>query len=88
MAKCYLRHSKIPVEEDLTHEFKAHRDLSDLDLSDNRFTVGVNGPTEKAPRCRATLSKSICGMLNTGDFCIIRAVVRASATGAFAPVNF
>ena len=24
MAKCYLRHSKIPVEEDLTHEFKAH----------------------------------------------------------------
>ena len=73
MAKCYLRHSKIPVEEDLTHEFKAHRDLSDLDLSDNRFTVGINGPTEKAPRCRATLSKSICGMLNTGDFCIIRA---------------
>ena len=25
MATCYIRHSKIPVEEDLTHEFKAHR---------------------------------------------------------------
>lgn len=66
MATCYIRHSKIPVEEDLTHEFKAHRDLSDLDLSEKRYTWGIGGYTAKAPRYRATLSKSICGMLNTG----------------------
>ena len=66
MALCYLRHSKVPVEEDLTHEFKGHRDLSDLDYSLKRYTWGVGGYTSKCPRFRATLSKSICGMLNTG----------------------
>ena len=64
---CYLRHSKLPVEEDLTHEFKAHRDLSDLDHSQRFYTWGIGGTwTQKVTRFRATLSKSICGMLNTG----------------------
>ncbi len=64
---CYLRHSKVPVEEDLTHEFKAHRDLSKLDLSESKYILAKNGGyTLKIPRRRATLSKSICGMLNTG----------------------
>ena len=66
MPACYLRHSKVPVEEDLTHEFKAHRDLSDLDLSEKKYTWGTDGYTPKCPRFRATISKSICAMLNTG----------------------
>ena len=67
MEACYLRHSKVPVEEDLTHEFKAHRDLSDLDISVYKYTFGINGSwTPKCPRFRSTISKSICAMLNTG----------------------
>ena len=67
MEACYLRHSKVPVEEDLTHEFKAHRDLSKLDLSDLKYSPGIGGSlTPKLQRYRATLSKSICAMLNTG----------------------
>lgn len=60
MATCYLRHSRIPIEEDLTHEFKGHRDLSKLHLSENQIKVG------KKRRARSTISKSICSMLNTG----------------------
>jgi len=64
---CYLRHSLIPVEEDLTHEFKAHRDLSNTDLSTSKYSKAIGGGiTPKLPRSRATLSKAICGMLNTG----------------------
>ena len=64
---CYLRHTKIPVEEDLVHEFKAHRDLSGLDYSEKNYTYGRDGGwTKKVSRKRRTLSDSICGMLNTG----------------------
>jgi len=70
MATCYIRHTKIPVEEDLIHEFKGHRDLSKLDLSENRYKKqwGPDGPVwiAKQHRYRSTLSKTICGMLNTG----------------------
>ena len=68
MEACYLRHSKIPLEEDLTHEFKGHRDLSKLDLSDNmyKFSRFGGGWWRKETRFRSPLSKSICAMLNTG----------------------
>ena len=71
MASCYLRHSRIPVEEDLTHEFKGHRDLSKLDLAENqRYFKGANGVVFQKPKimrkARATISKSICSMVNTG----------------------
>ena len=63
----YLRHSVLPVEEDMTHEFKAHRQLSKSDLSSLKYTHGHNGTyTTKVRPARASLSKSICGMLNTG----------------------
>lgn len=64
---CYLRHSKLPIEEDLTHEFKAHRDLSDLDLSQSKYTLASDGGfMPKVQRFRATISKHLVGMLNTG----------------------
>jgi len=74
MATCYMRHSKIPVEENLQNEFKAHRDLSKLDLSEMRYRRAwtIEGlPKEKGwvlkdSRNRAAISKTICGMLNTG----------------------
>ena len=71
MASCYLRHSRIPVDEDLTHEFKGHRDLSKIDLAENqKYFRGANGVVFQKPKimrkARATISKSICSMLNTG----------------------
>jgi len=54
---CYIRHSILPVEEDLTHEFKAHRDLSKLDYSEMKVTPARNGGfTEKVKRYRLPLS--------------------------------
>ena len=69
-----MRHSKIPVEENLQNEFKAHRDLSKLDLSEKRYRRAwtIEGPPKekgwvlKDSRNRAAISKTICGMLNTG----------------------
>lgn len=66
MEACYLRHSKIPLEEDLTHEFKGHRDLSKLDLNDNKYKLCGGTWWRKETRFRSPLSKSICAMLNTG----------------------
>ena len=59
------------MEEDLTHEFKGHRDLSKLDLAENQsYFRGANGVVFQKPKimrkARATISKSICSMLNTG----------------------
>ena len=58
------------MEEDLTHEFKGHRDLSKLHLSENPRYTTTNGVVAQKPkvmqRARATISKSICSMLNTG----------------------
>jgi hypothetical protein len=65
--QCYLRHSVLPVEEDLTHEFKAHRQLSNIDLSTCKYTRSIDGGLwPKLPMRRASLSLSIGGMLNTG----------------------
>ena len=50
MASCYLRHSRIPVEEDLTHEFKGHRDLSKLHLSENPRYTTTNGVVAQKPK--------------------------------------
>ena len=71
MATCYMRHSKIPIEENLQNEFKAHRDLSKLDLSENRYRRACiddkgKGWILKDSRNRSAISKTICGMLNTG----------------------
>ena len=65
---CYVRHSLLDgIEEDLKTEFKAHRDLSNVDLSDCRYVPASNGGfTNKLPRRRKAISDSICGMLNTG----------------------
>ena len=51
----------------MTNEFKAHRDLTELDISSSRYHKTINGEyNAKATRARLTLSKTICGMLNTG----------------------
>ena len=64
----YVRHSQLDgIEEDLKTEFKAHRELSNVDLSDCRYVPASNGGfTNKLPRRRKAISDSICGMLNTG----------------------
>lgn len=64
----YIRHNFIDVEEDLTHEFKAHRCLSVRDLSSKAMAVTRTGALDrkKNPFCRSPISKNICGMLNTG----------------------
>jgi len=64
----YVRHSLLDgIEEDLKTEFKAHRDLSNVDLSDCKYVPASNGGfTNKLPRRRKAISDSICGMLNTG----------------------
>ena len=65
--KYYLRHSSMPIEEDLTHEFKAHRELTLLDVSTSKYQRTNKGDFQVKPvRARAPLSKTICGMLNTG----------------------
>ena len=66
--QCYERHTILEAEEDLKHEFKAHRQLSDGDLSYLAMTKGRNGELniEKAQKRRKSLSPYICGMLNTG----------------------
>lgn len=63
---CYIRHSVLPVDEDLKNEFKAHRQLSDLDLSTKKLTFARNGDyTPKIVSARRSISRYICGMLNT-----------------------
>ena len=65
--RCYIRHTTLPIDEDLTNEFKAHRDLSDVDYSDMKYTPARGGGyCTKIVRKRASISKSICAMLNTG----------------------
>ena len=60
------------IEEDVRTEFKGHRDLTKLDISTTKYHKTRNGEFEpKAIRARATLSKTICGMLNTGLECKI-----------------
>jgi len=65
------------VEEDLRNEFKAHRQLSDADMSDKATIMsrkwsaaGGNKDDDsrvrKLPIRRKSLSPYICGMLNTG----------------------
>ena len=39
----YKRHHRLTIEEDMTHEFKAHRQLSFRDLSNVRYTHAHNG---------------------------------------------
>jgi hypothetical protein len=64
----YLRRSLLSVEEDLTHEFKGHRCLSSMDLSDKTHTLDRNGNecVPKVKYARRPLSAYLCGMLNTG----------------------
>ena len=66
----YLRHQILAVEEDSTHEFKAHRILSMSDLSEQKLQPnrldGGRWTLEKPPRYCSSVSKAICGMLNTG----------------------
>ena len=68
----YERHCKLPFEEDLTHEFKGHRDLSEIDYSKLGFRYKLHGGwIPKTQRFRKPLSENICGMLNSGKECTI-----------------
>lgn len=67
--KAYVRHQHMARDEDLNHEFKAHRCLSSRDLSTKLMSVSRTGVDEirKTGFFRTPISKSICGMLNTGQ---------------------
>ena len=64
----YIRHSRLPIEEDLNHEFKGHRCLSYRDLSEKTMTLGWKGRenVRKIVHSRRPISGYLCGMLNTG----------------------
>ena len=68
MESYYIRHSTTAVEEDMTHEFKAHREMTKLDVSQVKYWRNLAGEyeTKKSIRGRWPLSKTLCGMLNTG----------------------
>ena len=67
MESYYIRHSTTAIEEDMTHEFKAHREMTKLDLSQVKYWRNLAGEYEiKVSRRRRPLSKTLCGMLNTG----------------------
>ena len=67
MESYYIRHSTTAFEEDMTHEFKAHREMTKLDLSQVKYWRNLAGEYEiKVSRRRWPLSKTLCGMLNTG----------------------
>ena len=55
------------IEEDMTHEFKAHKEMTKLDVSQVKYWRNLEGEYEtKVSRRRWPLSKTLCGMLNTG----------------------
>lgn len=58
------------LEEDRNNEFKAHRQLSDLEMSEADLAFGrfdKESMVKKVPIKRKSLSPYICGMLNTGE---------------------
>jgi len=65
----YVRNQILALEEDIIHEFKAHRHLSDQDLS-GKSTVFARDDDEDCPEkvkyLRRSLSPNICGFLNSG----------------------
>lgn len=54
--KHYIHGTRVDIEEDNFHEFKAHRDISVEDVS----------PTCKEHHSRQCISRTICAFLNTG----------------------
>eukprot|EP00094_Tigriopus_californicus_P013092 TCALIF_12661-PA protein Name:"Similar to Mettl16 Methyltransferase-like protein 16 (Mus musculus)" AED:0.13 eAED:0.16 QI:0/0/0/0.8/0.5/0.8/5/0/596 len=58
----YVRHSRLPKDEDQTTEFKGHRMLSPEEINPNN----VIQVKSKLRRTRQFISKYICGILNTG----------------------
>jgi len=68
MVTFYRRGSILPIEESHVFELKAHRQLSDTDLSKRLFSPTLDGGWEpKLPKQRRSLSRTFCGMLNTGN---------------------
>ncbi|XP_077861506.1 schlafen-like protein 2 [Saccoglossus kowalevskii] len=59
--KYYVRHSVVPFEEDVTHEFKGHRTLCIEDLPE--WSSINRGDRER--RSRQSISRTICAFLNT-----------------------
>ena len=58
-SKLYLINSEIPVDEDATHEFKGHRNLSQEEMP--RFVLyDASGKATRQP-----LSKAICSFINS-----------------------
>jgi len=54
----YFRGEKIPIEEDLTHEFKGHRTITIEEVKPHQKKMQT--------RTRQQWSKYLCGLLNTG----------------------
>ena len=69
LPRCYIRNQLLKVDEDRHHEFKAHRQLSNLDLSQSSLLPDRNGSetVRKLAGRRQSISQYICGMLNTGE---------------------
>ncbi len=59
----YLRHSLMPLDEDLRHEFKGHRCVAREEVNPKNFFVTSSGRERVT---RQAVSKYLCGMLNSG----------------------
>ncbi|PNF25945.1 hypothetical protein B7P43_G10019 [Cryptotermes secundus] len=58
--KHYIRNEVVAFEEDQTHEFKGHRNISVADVPPWCINASNNTSTRKA------ISRNLCGFLNTG----------------------
>ncbi|XP_064640322.1 uncharacterized protein LOC135495522 [Lineus longissimus] len=60
LKRYYIKGAVVPFEEDLTHEFKGHRNMAVEELPPWAFITGSN------KRSRKAVSRTINGFLNTG----------------------